>query len=176
MEKKCGRCAQSKNVSEFYLRKGVPAAWCKACYREWHRERYVPRDGVTDAPRDCLWCGTSYQPKQRRASKYCSPACGEAARKASGHTREKHLIRTFGITQADYDRMLADQGGGCALCGKTAEEQKGRYQTYLHVDHCHDTGRVRGLLCDEHNLLLGRFNDDPALLRRAAAYLEADAS
>lgn len=94
------------------------------------------------------------------------------ARRESGQTRDAHLMRKFGITQTDYDRMLTEQGGGCALCGCRAEEQKGRYQTYLHVDHCHATGRVRGLLCDEHNMLLGRFDDNPALLRRAAEYLE----
>lgn len=93
----------------------------------------------------------------------------------SGAAREAHLRRSYGIAQADYDAMLAAQGGGCAICGKTAEQQK-RYTNYLHVDHCHATGRVRGLLCDQHNLLLGRFNDDPALLRKAADYLEARAS
>lgn len=67
--------------------------------------------------------------------------------------------------------MLAEQGGGCALCGKKPEEQK-RYSKFLHVDHDHDTGRVRGLLCDRHNLLIEQWGHDPALLRRAAAYLE----
>ena len=66
--------------------------------------------------------------------------------------------------------MLTAQSGGCAICGRKPEQQK-RYQT-LHVDHCHETGKVRGLLCDQHNLLLGQFNDDPKLLRRAADYLD----
>lgn len=81
------------------------------------------------------------------------------------------MRRKYGIGHADYDRMLKAQGGGCALCGKRPEEQA-RYSKYLHVDHNHDTGEVRGLLCDQHNLLLGRFNDDPVLLRRAVDYLE----
>ena len=68
--------------------------------------------------------------------------------------------------------MLAAQGGTCALCDATPESQRAKYQTYFHVDHCHDTGRVRGLLCGEHNMLLGRFNDDPDLLRRAADYID----
>lgn len=70
--------------------------------------------------------------------------------------------------------MLAAQGGGCAICGVVPSEQKAKYRSFLHVDHCHVTGRVRGLLCGEHNLLLGRFNDNPALLRLAAAYLEGE--
>ena len=102
---------------------------------------------------------------------YCSRACGDAARKLSGRTRDGHLRRKYGITQADYDRMLAEQGGGCRICGRTAEQQT-RYSAWLHIDHCHETGRIRGLLCDQHNLLLGRFDHDPALLRRAADYLD----
>lgn len=175
MDKTCGRCGKAKPASGFYLRKGKPGAWCKECYREWHRERYTPKDGADDAPRACAVCGASYRPKARRPSKFCSAECKSLDRKESGAARESHLMRKFGITGADYDAMLAAQGGTCALCDRTAADQK-RYTAFLHVDHCHDTGRVRGLLCDQHNLLLGRFNDDPALLRRAAEYLEAGAS
>lgn len=175
MDKVCGKCGETKPASGFYLRKGKPGAWCRDCYREWHRTRYVPKNGADDAPRPCVVCGASYRPKARRASKFCSVECKALDRKASGAARGSHLMRKYGITQADYDALLAAQGGGCALCGKTAAEQT-RYTEFLHVDHDHVTGRVRGLLCDQHNLLLGRFNDDPALLRRAADYLEAPAS
>jgi len=66
---------------------------------------------------------------------------------------------------------------GCALCGAKPEElTSGRFRTYLHVDHDAITGRVRGLLCPDHNLLIGRWNHDPTLLRRAADCLEASAS
>lgn len=151
--------------------------WCKACYREWHRGRYTPKGGATDDPRACAQCGTIYQPKNRRPSTYCSRACKDKAAKESGAERERYLQRTYGIGAADYDRILADQGGGCALCGIKPEElTAGRYRTYLHVDHCHDTGRVRGLLCPDHNLLLGRFGDSPEMFKRVVAYLEANAS
>lgn len=91
----------------------------------------------------------------------------------SGRARDARLRRKYGITAEDYDRMLAAQGGGCAICGKQPEEQK-RYGKYLHVDHCHETGRIRGLLCDQHNLLIGRWDHDPVLLRRAADYIEGN--
>lgn len=123
-------------------------------------------------PRDCDQCGKEYVPKRAAANvAYCSRRCGELARKESGRQRESHLTRKFGITQADYDRMLGEQGGGCWICG-AGPEQQSRYPTYLRVDHCHETGRVRGLLCEKHNLLLGRWDHDPVLLRRAADYLE----
>lgn len=117
-------------------------------------------------------------PKQlKERAAYCSRDCKALERKTSGQQREQHLLRKFGITQADYERMLAEQGGGCALCGVRPEElTTGRYRKYLHVDHDEATGRIRGLLCPDHNLLLGRWGHDPDLLRRAAGYLEARAS
>lgn len=81
--------------------------------------------------------------------------------------------RQFGLTQLQYEAMLLAQGGGCAICGRPP---RASYPGTLHVDHCHDTGRVRGLLCQVCNLSLGKFNHDPDLLRRAAEYLEAPAS
>ena len=112
-----------------------------------------------------------YVPKALKArAKFCSRACIEAERTASGRGRDRHLQRKYGITLAQYEEMLAAQGGGCALCGKRPDEQ-GRYTRYLHVDHCHATGKVRGLLCDRHNLMLGQWGDTPDLLRKAIDYL-----
>src|SRR4051794_21172741 len=79
--------------------------------------------------------------------------------------RDAYLRRTFGITQADYDALLAAQGGGCAICGK----RPGKIS--LHVDHDHVTDEVRGLLCVGCNNSLGQMHDEPRLLLRAADYL-----
>lgn len=166
--KVCTKCGIKRDSGEFYGNQ----SWCKPCYKAWHRARYQPKHGTDDAPRDCAWCGASYQPKTRRVSLYCSSECKAAERRETGAQRAQHLLRKYGITPDDYDRMLAEQGGGCAICGAAPTEQKAKYRTFLHVDHCHDTGAVRGLLCGEHNLLIGRFNDDPALLRKAADYIE----
>lgn len=80
-------------------------------------------------------------------------------------------LRKLGLTPEAYERLLKAQGGGCALCGKT-EQENGRR---LAVDHCHETNRVRGILCNNHNRGLGLFSDDPTLLRIAASYLERSA-
>ena len=167
----CTKCGERKPLAEFYVRQSTGAVnpWCRACYREWHRNRYAPQGDETDSPRPCAVCGVNFTPKQRRAAMYCSAEC----KNRSPKHREKHLRRKYGITSADYDAMLAAQGGRCALCDATPETQRAKYKTFFHVDHCHDTGRVRGLLCGEHNLMLGRWGDDPAQLRRAADYLEA---
>lgn len=85
--------------------------------------------------------------------------------------RDKHLQRTFGITLADYDAMLADQGGKCAICRGDQTATRWGNGTPFHVDHCHDTGKVRGLLCAECNTGLGKFKDSVVTLIRAAEYV-----
>ena len=68
--------------------------------------------------------------------------------------RRGQLKRQYGISPADYDALLAKQDGVCATCGKPSEET-------LCVDHCHETGTIRGLLCRQCNFALGCFKDEP---------------
>ena len=86
-----------------------------------------------------------------------------AASRAS--QRASRMKARYGITQAQYDAILAHQGGACGVC-----QGKRRYP--LHVDHDHKTGRVRGLLCKSCNRrLLPAGHDDPVLFDRAISYL-----
>ncbi len=73
------------------------------------------------------------------------------------------LKNLYGLTLEQWDRMLIRQGGRCAVCEAPTQD--------LHVDHCHATGKVRGLLCANCNRGLGLFADDPARMRVAARYL-----
>ena len=72
------------------------------------------------------------------------------------------------MTVEQYDEMLAAQDGGCAICSRPPTPG-----ISLHVDHDHETGAIRRLLCFLCNNLLGDAGDDPALLEKAAAYLHA---
>jgi len=74
----------------------------------------------------------------------------------------------YNITQKDYEALLLEQGGKCAIC--ETEEPKGRRNTW-HIDHDHRTGKVRGLLCWLCNSGLGKFKDDEDMLDKAATYL-----
>lgn len=86
------------------------------------------------------------------------------------HQRRKHrLKRKYGITPEEYEAMLASQGGRCALCDRRPDQE--RYG-HLSVDHCHATGRVRGLLCTVHNSAVAAFGDDETGLLRALAYVK----
>ena len=87
--------------------------------------------------------------------------------------RHYGLKRYYGITGEQYGAMLAAQGGVCAICANP-EVRLDRHgmPVALHVDHDHKTGAVRALLCYKCNSALGSMNDDPALFRKAADYLE----
>jgi hypothetical protein len=82
------------------------------------------------------------------------------------NARRSFLKVKYGISLEDYDAMLARQGGVCAAC-----KNKKRRSERLCVDHCHVTGKVRGLLCRNCNVGLGLFRDDADLVEAAAAYL-----
>jgi len=73
----------------------------------------------------------------------------------------------YGITVEDYERMLRSQRGRCKICRRKASEFKRR----LHVDHCHITGKVRGLLCAGCNLAVGHLEKDPVRAAAILAYL-----
>lgn len=83
-------------------------------------------------------------------------------------TRDTHYKYRFGISIEEYEQLLASQNGCCALCGKLETENKRR----LAVDHCHATGKVRKLLCDRCNVLLGHAKDDIEILTKAISYLK----
>jgi Recombination endonuclease VII len=124
-----------------------------------HRERHLARslahyhahkDAITEGLRHRY--ATDPEFRQKRLKK--NPA---TARRTS-------LKSLYGISLEDYARLLAEQGGVCAICLRQPAER-------LCVDHCHATGKVRGLLCRTCNTGLGCYRDDPSLLTTAAAYL-----
>jgi hypothetical protein len=91
--------------------------------------------------------------------------------------RKYRIQKQYGLSPERYEAMLAAQGGRCAICG-TSEPRLNSNAVYyctfsFHVDHCHETGKVRGLLCSRCNVGLGSFEDDVELLERAVAYLRA---
>ena len=101
--------------------------------------------------------------------------CATARQRRVWHTRvdvreqsaHRSRLHRYGITAEEFDAMLDAQHGCCAACGD--ELQIGK-QT--HVDHDHETGTVRALLCGNCNVMIGQAKDDPDRLRRAALYLE----
>lgn len=81
--------------------------------------------------------------------------------------RERRLLRLYGIDFADQERMADEQDRKCAICQEDFTDNRA-----MHVDHCHSSGKVRGLLCALCNQAIGLLKEDLDILRRAAAYIQ----
>jgi Recombination endonuclease VII len=81
--------------------------------------------------------------------------------------RRRAALRARGITETIYQTMLSEQNGVCALCFNSEKEERA-----FSVDHDHETGLVRGLLCSQCNRGIGLLKDSPAILIRAAEYIQ----
>lgn len=81
--------------------------------------------------------------------------------------KSKQLTRKYGITTDDYNRMVENQNNKCKICGTNEPRGIGGWK----VDHCHTTGKVRGLLCNNCNVGLGYFQDNIEYLEAAIQYL-----
>jgi hypothetical protein len=88
----------------------------------------------------------------------------------SGVKRRSLLKTTYGLTVEQYDRMLVEQHGVCAICGRPPASYNNQNKS-LAVDHVHATGQVRGLLCGRCNTAIGLLREDPVLAVGLADYL-----
>ena len=154
MTKTCTKCKVEKSVSEFHKHSGTKdglSGWCKECRKEAHRKDYIKHK-------------TRYQ-KQRK----------EYYQKNKKRFAKKWLLDKYNIDEKQLDIALDKRKDGvCAICGKPAEESKNSTGDgfALKVDHNHETGEVRGLLCTQCNLGLGFFNDSIENLILAIGYLD----
>jgi uncharacterized protein YlaI len=127
----------------------------------------------------CTKCGElkdrdAYAPSRLRNRAYiCRPCDSRLAKvrnqspEGKAYLRNWSLVNKYGITAEEFDSMLAGQGGVCAICAKAQTHRA------LDVDHCHDTGQVRALLCAKCNKMIGLANHDAGIMEMAAAYLSA---
>jgi len=142
LAKKCSRCKQKE--------KRPKHAWCRDCCTEYMR---AWRDKPGNRKR-----------LSERQRKYVQSPDRKLQERARG------LWRKYKLTLEEYEKMLDDQEGCCAICGTDKNERGGRDRP-LAVDHCHVSGRVRSLLCDRCNSILGYADDSADRLLRAALYL-----
>lgn len=143
MKKTCSKCGQEKELEEFSLHK-------------------YGRFGRNPACKRCK----NEQAKEHYKANRESVLGRQRLRQHAGYNRSADLKRKFGITVEDYDKMLLDQGGTCKICKRAETARR------LAVDHDHNTGEVRGLLCSTCNQGLGMFRDSVELLNSAVDYLE----
>lgn len=144
--KTCQHCKALKPLADYHAKAG---SW----------------DGLQ---KRCKACQQAGQDTWRRANLE-KVAAGMRRRRAANPERfaDYSLKNLYGLAPGDYDQMLATQDGRCAIC-KT--DDTGRHRRF-HVDHCHDTQEIRGLLCHGCNVSLGHFKHDVAVLEAAIGYL-----
>lgn len=143
-------------------------------------------DNVTDVVKKCSGCKRSLAPenfsKDRKKKDGLCTNCRDCHREARarfwqkdrrGYRKHNEVKSRYGITFQQFESMLAEQDGKCAICGQpeTSIGRGGKLMS-LSVDHCHKEGKVRSLLCGKCNTGLGAFKDSISLLRTATAYLE----
>lgn len=162
--KRCGQCRFTLPRDRFHTdanRRDGRFPYCKPCRAE--------RTGKVDPERK------RYQTEHEFATVV------RAHRNASDVARDRYLRQNYGITTADYERLLLAQGGRCAICRiEPCDSVHTTSRRFLHVDHDHSCcvaskscGQcVRGLLCGRCNNALGHFADDPVLLMSALDYIQ----
>ena len=139
------------------------------------RQAYM-REYLKTYVRKALTLEEKMERSRQRQARYAADAVHREAVKAQARAygkknpeskRKARLRQEFDLSLAQYESMLAAQGGGCAICGRPPRDD-----ISLHVDHDHDSGAIRGITCFRCNNALGDLNDDPKLLARAAQYLQ----
>lgn len=144
--KTCSKCGVSKNEFDFYPRSRGGPRWahCKECAKVDMRKNYYRNPGLH---REAGKRWKAKNPEQHRLINLAS-----------------HLKRLYGMSLDQYNQMITVHGGKCAIC--TEEMKK------PHIDHCHSTGKIRGLLCGPCNHAIGSLKDSPLRCFLAASYLQ----
>lgn len=184
--KRCCLCKVLKPGGEFYRCRALPDGLqrrCKPCQKTALAKSAGTRE--PSATKVCTRCEKRkrseffYRDRTRPdgLSVWCK-GCQNSVRGENRKSRSgwrKYQLRSYGLTEADYQQMFVAQDGRCAICRQPPRVQDSKDQARndhrLQVDHCHGTGRVRGLLCGLCNRGLGQFHDDPEILEVALSYL-----
>jgi hypothetical protein len=159
--KRCKICGELKPLDDFYRAPGARDGFrldCKKCNLAARAAKYRenPRPTIERVMR---WQKANREQYQARQREYVESG------KKSISNRKSHLKRKYGLTLEAFDDLLASQGGGCAVCGRTDADN---------VDHDHVTGRVRGILCFNCNVAIGHVAEDEDRLVALMAYLARD--
>lgn len=145
----CRACNTTKPLTDFYRNRSRAKGRYTICKPCWSAKQKA---------RDSTPAGRAAR------SRYCAKY--RASTKGRRKAKDFKLRRDYNITIEDYERMATAQGGCCAICHKPPTKNP------LYVDHCHKTGRIRGLLCAVCNHLIARVESDAELFGRIVQYLK----
>lgn len=164
----CTRCQKTLPAAAFSPSQAAKGrSWCRDCQNE-HRKNL--RSGITPKRpiSTCQHCGKPID-SMRRHARWCSPSCSAKGwREANpGRHRDLYIRSTYRVESSVIEQLFSAQGRRCAICGSEDPRGKG-----WHIDHCHSTGSVRGVLCGPCNQGIGQLGDSVVRLKQAIAYLE----
>lgn len=184
VKKKCSRCGIEKSLSKFYNQlnkksgKESRCIECKKITKETHEQNNLKKIIEQNlVERDCRICKEIKPLSEFHKSKagiggrvaICKPCLKPLSRlktiKRKAIIRNQELKKAYGITTEDYNKMLYAQKGVCKICNTKSQKN-------LHVDHCHKTGKVRGLLCGRCNMSLGAMKENIQFIKNMIIYLE----
>ncbi len=118
-------------------------------------------------PKPCKECGKEFEPISP-SHLYCTDECVQL-----GYDRAR-MMKVYGITLEEYFEMVDSHAGLCAICGRVGFQMGKNQKLLLVIDHCHESGKVRGLLCHNCNRGLGLFKDNVESLTKAIEYLQKE--
>ena len=158
----CARCKQDKPTSAFAIvtarGKKRYHSYCAECRNEYARDFRAEDVGESRRKANAYYAANAVH-KREVARQW---------RAATGYARKDLLRKLYGITLEQYQELLAAQDGVCAICRQPPRGKR----KFLVVDHDHETGQIRGLLCVTCNIGLGALRDRTDLLQAALVYLE----
>lgn len=166
-ERLCTGCQQTKPLSDFYKFKAGPMGHttrCKVCMNN-SQKRYAatPKGKTVAREKYAKWRAANLE-----LARKLSREGNDKGRKANPERfKDYDRKKLYGIPAGTYAAMLEAQESKCAICRAPDPGGKGIF----HIDHCHSSKIVRGLLCHHCNLMLGHAKDDPQRLEAAVAYL-----
>jgi hypothetical protein len=166
----CSRCGVWKPASEFCRDRGAKTglfASCKSCQATKARDQYRAAPEIGRQEQRERYHADLAKSRQKQRDRYHVDQANPEHRKRRSL---KSTALAVGITLDELLALYKAHDGRCDICRST--EPGSRRISRLHVDHSHQTGEVRGLLCAACNQGIAKFRDDPAILRRAAAYVE----
>ncbi len=166
--KTCIKCGEVKPLSEFTFHnrnKGQHRNFCHNCEKELWRKYHKSPQGK-EKSREWIESNQEKIAEYRRLYRE-----DDVKRERSKAYHRARLLKEFGMTVDDYMALYEKQNGQCAICG--SESASNGIRKNFCVDHDHETGKVRGLLCHNCNVSVGLMKDTPSLLRKAAEYLES---
>ncbi|MFP3990208.1 endonuclease VII domain-containing protein [Streptomyces sp. E11-3] len=174
--KGCPRCGRTLPLDSFASNKSMRdglQVYCRECSAEYYRQRQEAKGKsvrvkvpVPRGHKRCPQCGVVKPHDQWERNKSSSDGWASYCRECRAErNRASYFQRKYGLSPAELDEMIAEQQGVCCICLAAPA---------VHVDHCHETGRVRGVLCFSCNAALGHLRDRPDAIRRAAAYVEGN--